>query len=190
MNQRKFRRPKKRLQTNQSFDSGKLPHDLITAIKNIYEPTGMKITIEPKRETESIDYEACRFGLNGYHVAFRTAKTTPTKIGQFVTIWKREKSGDTILPFDNNDELDFVIVNVSDATHRGQFVFDREVLLEKNIMSRNNKGGKRAIRVYPPWSKPASKVALNTQKWQLPYFFFILPERTADKALVRKLFKI
>lgn len=27
-----------------------------------------------------------------------------------------------------------------------------------------------AIRVYPSWDKPTSKQAIDTQKWQLPYF--------------------
>ncbi|WP_303966072.1 MepB family protein [Sporosarcina ureae] len=27
-----------------------------------------------------------------------------------------------------------------------------------------------ALRVYPAWDQPTSKQAMNTQKWQLPYF--------------------
>ena len=27
-----------------------------------------------------------------------------------------------------------------------------------------------AIRVYPSWEKNLNKTALNTQKWQIPYF--------------------
>ncbi|MBN6205835.1 MepB family protein, partial [Ralstonia pickettii] len=30
--------------------------------------------------------------------------------------------------------------------------------------------GKMAIRVYPSWDKQTSKQALETSKWQLPYF--------------------
>lgn len=168
--------------------SGKLPQELLYAIHNIYKPAGIKVTTTALRETESSEYEACRLCLNGQLIVFRVAKTTPTKIGQFVTIWKRPKPESEIAPIDNDDGVAFVIVSVSDATHCGQFVFDREILLSKNIMSRTGKGGKRAIRLYPPWFKPVAKAAISTQKWQLPYFFSIANDGTADIAVVRKLF--
>lgn len=170
--------------------SGHLPEDLITAIKNVYEPAKMKITTAPFREAESSEYGACRLSIDGHVIVFRIAKVTPTKIGQFVTIWKRPKLGGDIIPIDNNDGVDLVVVSVCDGTHRGQFVFDKEVLVTKGIMSRNGKGGKRAIRVYPPWSKPIAKLAISTQNWQLPYFFSISRERTTNLYQVRKLFKI
>lgn len=59
----------------------------------------MKITKEPTREAEGSEYEACRLGLNGYNIVFRVAKTTPTKIGQFVTVWKRLHTGAPIMPY-------------------------------------------------------------------------------------------
>ncbi|MEC0126550.1 MepB family protein [Paenibacillus pabuli] len=52
-------------------------------------------------------------------------------------------------------------------TYIGHFVFPKHVLLQRDIISDQGKGGKRAIRVYPPWDKPTSKQALNTQQWQL-----------------------
>ena len=147
-----------------------LPDELTVAVRDHYEAAGLVLTDRPRREAESAEYSACRFGLNGHQVAFRVAKTTPTKIGQFVTLWKRETSGGEIAPLDAADGVDFVIVSVADAGHRGQFVFDRLSLIEHGVFSVEGKGGKRAVRVYPPWSKPIAKEAIRTQQWQLRHF--------------------
>ena len=105
-------------------------------------------------------------------VQYRLAKITPTKNGQFVTLWKRKPKG-PIQPYDESDKIDIVIVNVIKNNHQGVFIFPAEILVEKNIFSVKNKGGKRAIRVYPPWDKPESKQAEKTQKWQLDYYLEI-----------------
>ncbi len=77
-----------------------LPRSLIFAIQNIYEPSGVKVTDSPLREAESSEYGACRLGLNYHNAVLREAKTTPTKIGQFVTIWKRQTADSEIAPLD------------------------------------------------------------------------------------------
>ena len=150
--------------------STSLPDELTTAIRERYEPAGLVLTDRPRREAESAEYSACRFGLDGHQVAFRAARTTPTKIGQFVTIWKREAPDAEIAPLDAADGVALVIVSVADTGHRGQFVFDRQALIEHGVFSVDGKGGKRALRVYPPWSKPTAKDAVRTQQWQLRYF--------------------
>ena len=165
-----------------------LPDTLIKTMHEIYEPAGMKITETPYPEVESAEYGACRFSLNGKNIVFRIAKTTPTKIGQFVTIWKRPTPDAEIAPLDINDNVDFVVVSVSDGTLHGQFIFDQKILLAKGVMSKNGKGGKRAIRVYPAWSKPIAKEAIKTQQWQLQYFFETTSDKNADLQRVRKLF--
>ena len=38
------------------------------------------------------------------------------------------------------------------------------------ILKTDTTKGKMAMRVYPSWDKPASKQAIETQKWQLEYF--------------------
>lgn len=165
-----------------------LPHELISAIRYIYEPAGMKLTSAAFSESESIEYGACRFGINGHNTVFRVAKITPTKIGQFVTIWKRPTVRGEIAPLDVSDGVTFVIISVSDEIHRGQFIFDREILVAKDIMSRDGKGGKRGIRVYPPWTNPVAKAALKTQQWQLQYFLPIAINGGVDLARVLELF--
>ncbi len=160
------------------------------AIRDVYESAGMSVTHPARREAESAEYGACRFGLDGHAVAFRIARTTPTKVGQFVTIWKRPTTEDEIAPLDIADGVTFVVISVSDAEHRGQFIFNREILLEKNIMSRNGKGGKRAIRVYPPWCRPTAKDAIRTQQWQVQYFLSLAADGTPESSeRVRKLFQ-
>jgi hypothetical protein len=55
----------------------------------------------------------------------------------------------------------------------GQFIFPKSVLNKHNIVSMNNQGGKRTIRVYPPWDVTINKQAKKTQKWQLEYLLEI-----------------
>ncbi|MCU1752881.1 MepB family protein [Pseudomonas sp. 6D_7.1_Bac1] len=167
-----------------------LPHDLTAAIQNVYELAGMKLTQAARPEAESAEYGAARFGLDGRTIVFRVAKTTPTKIGQFVTLWKRPTPGSVIAPLDTADGVGFVVVSVCDATHRGQFVFDPEILVSKGILSINGKGGKRAIRVYPPWVQPVAKDAVRTQQWQLRYFLPLDHNGNADAEQVRRLFGV
>ena len=134
-----------------------------------YDKCGWGITnfdIEP----ESREYEACKFQLNGLQIISRTAKITPKKIGQFVTLWKRNEDG-IIEPYTENDQFDFVCVNVAFENNSGQFVFPKSVLLKKGVISSLQKEGKRALRVYPQWDKPESKQGKKSQQWQLDYFY-------------------
>ncbi|MEL4309086.1 MepB family protein [Joostella sp. CR20] len=123
-------------------------------------------------ETESKEYDACRFQLNGLNILNRNAKITPKKVGQFVTFWKRNENG-PIEPFDENDQFDFYTVNVRTENEFGQFVFPKSILIKKGIISTEKKEGKRAFRVYPNWDIAKNKQAERTQKWQLNYFYQI-----------------
>jgi len=101
-------------------------------------------------------------------VSFK-AKITPKKIGQFVSIWKRIGNGPT-LPHDVTDNFYYLVVQVEKDNHRGQFVFPKEVLVQKEYVSQHGKGGKRGMRVYPPWDTVDNPQAQKTQTWQLLYF--------------------
>ncbi len=70
------------------------------------------------------------------------------------------------------DPVDIVIIAVGDGdgARHGFFIFPRSVLLERGVMSRAGSGGKRALRVYPPWCAPESAQALRTQRWQVRWF--------------------
>lgn len=153
------------------INSKKVPHDLILAKQLVYDCCNLKCT-QPLPETESTEYSAYRFEINKKTICYREAKITPTKTGQFVTLWKRNISG-TIEPFDFSDIIDFVIISVRKENNFGQFILPKPILLEKGIFSTATKEGKRATRVYPPWDITTSKQAKKTQEWQLDYFLEI-----------------
>lgn len=164
----------------------KMHPDFIEAQKLVYEPLGFVIEhVEP--EKESGEYGAAELQMNHRRMKFRVAKVTPKKIGQFVTLWKREGRG-PIQPFDVQDPFDLFVISVRNCGRFGQFVFPKELLCKKKILSKDGKGGKRAIRVYPPWDIPNNQQAIETQKWQLPYFFQISPDTPLDAVSIQKLF--
>ncbi len=159
--------------------------DLLTAQKNAYEPSGLIID-KLTKEKESEEYGAFDFEMNLLRIKFRVAKITPTKFGQFVTLWKRIGNG-PILPYDREDPIDLFVVSVHTLNHFGQFVFSKAILCEKGILSEEGKGGKRAMRVYPPWDITDNRQAKNTQSWQLLYFFEIHPDARIELLLERSL---
>lgn len=137
----------------------------------VYDTCSLQIS-DFKIESESKEYKACRFKLNGLNIISRNAKITPKKAGQFVTFWKRKGNG-PIEPFHESDQIDFYAVNVRAESKLGQFVFPKSVLIKKGIISTEKKQGKRGFRVYPRWDRVQSKQAEQTQKWQLDYFYEI-----------------
>lgn len=152
-------------------NSTTIHNDLLVAKEQVYDKCGFECSL-PQKEKESAEYTACSFTLNSQSVLFRTAKITPTKTGQFVTMWKRIGKG-YIQPFDDADPIDFVIINTRKDDNLGQFILPKTVLCEHGIFSTSKKEGKRAIRVYPPWDLVTNKQAQKTQKWQLDYFLEI-----------------
>lgn len=158
--------------------------DLVTALEQVYKPCGF-ICDNFIQEKESQEYGAYTFKMNNKIIMFRVAKITPTKCGQFVTFWKRIGNG-PIMPYDISDRLDFLIISTRTYKHFGQFVFPQQILLEQGLLSKNGNGGKRAMRVYPPWNIADNRQAKKTQSWQQMYFFTIQPTLEIDR--VRKLF--
>ncbi|WP_107039133.1 MepB family protein [Brumimicrobium mesophilum] len=135
----------------------------------LFIPQGKKIS-NIVSESESKEYLAHTFQLDGQKVIFRKAKITPTKTGQFVTIWKRNNEGITS-PYNIVDDFEFFIILVQKEESFGVFIFPKAVLHQKKIISDERKDGKRGIRVYPLWDLPMSKQAIKTQEWQIKYFF-------------------
>ncbi|PWA09974.1 MepB family protein [Flavobacterium laiguense] len=163
----------------------KLPKDFIY-IKNLLSDNSTFVISQPILEPESSEYGACTFVLNNLNIRYRTAKITPTKTGQFVTLWKRINKG-PIQPFDSTDPIDLFIISVRKNDHFGLFIFPKSILITKEIVS-DKKEGKRAIRVYPPWDETSSKQAQKTQQWQLDYFLEIPQNQTMDSNRVKLLF--
>lgn len=100
----------------------------------------------------------------------RVAKITPKKKGLFVLFYKRMLNA-PIIPYDFSDPFDSLTVSIEKTGHVGKFVFPKAVLMEQGVISVNGQGGKRAIRVYPPWEVLDSNQAKRTQQWQKKYYF-------------------
>lgn len=161
--------------------------DLKTAKELVYDPCGYdlkNLTIH----TEGNAYSACSYELEGKIIEYRTSKITPLKTGQFVTIWRRNNKGIT-QPFDSSDKMDFIIISSVKDDDLGLFIFPKSVLLSKGIISQKGEGGKRGIRVYPPWDMVSTKQAENTQSWQEKYFVWIKDNEQNYLNLIKTLLK-
>ncbi len=119
--------------------------------------------------SEKNEYDACSFKLENKRIIYRKAKITPKKIGQFIAIWKRNPQG-TTEPYAMNDDFDYMVIACESGSHKGVFIFSKEVLSNLGIISTNLKEGKRGMRVYPTWDEPTNKQAINTQNKQRSSF--------------------
>lgn len=128
---------------------------------------------------EAKEYNGYSFLLNNNNVIFRSAKITPKKISHFVTIWKRNENQITV-PFDSSDNIDYFIITVRKDNNFGCFIFPVSTLLEHNIISNNEQGGKRGIRIYSPWDITINKQAKITQQWQIKYFLDMSQNKIID----------
>lgn len=165
-----------------------LPTILTTAADLVYNPLNFFID-KLKIETESKEYVACTFQLNGLRVIHRQSKITPSKTGQFVTIWKRNETGITS-PFEEKDDFDLLVISARMDNRIGQFIFPKAILAKNKIISQNDLEGKRGFRIYPPWDTVGNKQAEKTQEWQRPYFLEIDLNGNTDLAPAKKLITI
>lgn len=166
-----------------------MKNDVLNAfVALIYDPCGFVLS-NLKWNTESKEYGACTFDLNEKKIQHRVSKITPTKTGQFVAIWKRNNEGITI-PYDVSDTFDYIVISSVSGNNLGQFIFPKYVLEEKGIISRNGKGGKRGIRVYPPWDSTTNDQAKKTQNWQSNYFLLIQKDASTNLQMVKQMFSI
>lgn len=122
------------------------------------------------QEQECKEYFGCNFQLNFSQIKFRKAKVTPTKIGQFVTLWKRNSISKETDPFTSEDPSDFYLILTETSENFGFFLFTKDILIKNQILSTNLKDGKRGFRVYPNWDIPQNKQATKTQNWQTQFF--------------------
>jgi hypothetical protein len=120
-------------------------------------------------DRECEEYSGCSFQLNKRNIKFRKAKITLKKTGQFVTLWKRNNQKQTE-PLSLDDDFDFYMIATEQQHRFGFFLFPKYILGEKQILTTNNKGGKRGFRVYADWDIPQSKQAEQTKNWQERYF--------------------
>ncbi|RFS26495.1 hypothetical protein DVR12_01520 [Chitinophaga silvatica] len=144
-------------------------NEVLSRIDNsIFQVNNLKISnlIE---DLECEEYFGFNFQLENLQIKFRKAKITPKKVGQFVTLWKRNASKITE-PFNVNDDFDFYIIAAALQNQFGFFLFPKQILSEKQILTTNDKEGKRGFRVYTDWDIPENKQAEKTKEWQTNYF--------------------
>ncbi len=154
--------------------------------KMIYEPSGLTVS-SVQEEKQNAKYGSGIFHLSSKTVRFRVAKTTPTKVGQFVAFWEKDSNHNN-QPYVYEEAPDLLIITTFKSEHEfGQFVFPKDVLLHKGILGSTSTTGKMAMRVYPIWDFPNSKQAVKTQKWQLPYFVDL---SHPNKLLVEKIVEL
>lgn len=120
-------------------------------------------------DDECFEYSGCSFKIDDLKIKFRQAKVTPKKVGLFVTLWKRTTDSKTE-PFTINDPFDFYIIASKQENNSGFFIFSKEILSEKNILSNSEKEGKRGFRIYPDWTETENNQAAKTKAWQTNYF--------------------
>lgn len=120
-------------------------------------------------DDECLEYSGCSFKLGNLKVKFRQAKVTAKKVGLFVTLWKRNIENKTE-PFNVNDPFDFYIIAVKQEVCSGFFIFPKDILSDKNILTNSKKEGKRGFRVYPDWTETTNNQAIKTKAWQTHYF--------------------
>ncbi|MBY0415258.1 MAG: MepB family protein [Bdellovibrionales bacterium] len=143
--------------------------DLHFIIEHVYKKFDHKFT-NFQNEAESSEYGACTYTLNNELIKFRVAKITPTKVGQFVTFWKRNSIGETT-PHTSSDLFDLAIISVRKEKLLGHFIFPKSALISHGLISHLTQTGKRGFRVYPSWDRPINTQGIKTQKWQLDYFY-------------------
>jgi hypothetical protein len=121
------------------------------------------------QDQECEEYSGFNFQIDKLNLKFRKAKITPKKVGQFVTLWRRNSDKQTE-PFNETDNFDFYIISTEQAEKFGFFIFPKSILIDRQILTTNQKEGKRGFRVYPNWIKTENKQAQKTQTWQTNYF--------------------
>lgn len=120
-------------------------------------------------EQESKDYNGHNFRLGNHNIKYRQAKITPKKVGQFVSLWKRNSEKKTEA-FHEADPFDFYIILTQDNDKLGFFLFPKSALVAHSILSNSLQEGKRGFRVYPTWTTTENLQAQKTQKWQSLFF--------------------
>lgn len=141
------------------------------------------LTIQNLRvDPECAAYSGYNFNAGNIRIKFRNAKVTPKKVGQFVTLWKRNTFGHTE-PFDLHDAFDFYIVATQKEEKSGFFFFSRLTLAELGVITSPQQEGKRGFRVYPAWEIPLNKQAEQTKKRQMECFIDLIadPNKNIEK---------
>lgn len=137
-------------------------------LEEYYLPLGFSVDFI-QLESQNEEYDGLCFKLEGRSVRYRTAKTTPKKVGQFVAFWEKNVENKNEA-FKAEESPDYLIITVYDNHQWGQFIFPKEILIKKNIYQTLGNKGRMAMRLYPDWLTELNATAKKTQAWQKEYF--------------------
>ena len=133
-----------------------------------------------KVEEQNEEYEGTIFHLGNHSYRSRKAKITPKKLGYFVVFWEKDETNKN-KPYDFDSSPDKLIITVVDQEKLGQFIFPKEILAKKKILSDGKNKGKMALRVYPDWVTGLNKTARTTQQWQSSFFIDLTNKQELSK---------
>lgn len=136
--------------------------------EHLYAPHHLTMS-ELQPESQNSSYAGGHYRLNETSIRLRAAKITPKKVGQFVAFWQKDDQG-VNQPYALSESPDILVIYVATAEQRGLFVFPRDLLAKKKILTVGSSKGKMAMRVYPPWDQPNNAQGEKTQAWQVTYF--------------------
>ncbi len=138
-------------------------------------------------EADNAEYGAAISAIGRSPGRFRVGKLTPTKVGLFVTVWRRSLGGSTE-PLPAEECIDVLVVCVREDSRFGAFAFPKAALVKHGVVSVGGAGGKRGFRVYPPWSATTNRQAKKSQQWQCSYFFEMADGSAIDAQRAIRLF--
>lgn len=91
----------------------------------IYEPSDLTVK-SIQEEKQNSKYGAGTFRLSSRTVRFRVANITPTKVGQFVAFWEKDKNNKN-QPFTYEEAPDLLVITTfTDDGEFGQFFFQKK----------------------------------------------------------------
>lgn len=138
-------------------------------IMDALEVAGLPHRDEFEMENQNQEYEGFVLTLDDWTYRSRRARKTPNKKGYFTVFW-RKGDDDRNRPYTLEESTDRLIITVLDQGKKGQFVFPKEVMASKGIVTTGSSKGKMAMRVYPDWVTGLNETARKTQAWQSEYF--------------------
>lgn len=142
-----------------------------------------------KVEADNAEYGAAISAIGRSPVRFRVGKLTATKVGLFVTVWRRSLDGSTE-PLPAEECSDVLVICVREDSRVGAFAFPKAALVKHGVVSVGGAGGKRGFRIYPPWSATTNRQAKESQQWQCNYFFEMADGSATDAQRASRLFVV
>lgn len=161
-------------------------HPDVVAVTGLLEDFGIGCS-PGVSEPDNAEYGAMVCGVGSSTMRIRVGKVTPTKVGLFVSVWRRAADGSTE-PFPVESDVDALVVVAREGDRYGAFVFPVEVLATRGVVSAGGVGGKRGFRVYPPWSATGNPQARRSQSWQCDWFLDMSGGTVVDPRRAGRLF--